>query len=163
MGSSAGGHLAALVSTYRKNIMGCEDEIAKEKFVPNVQILCYPVINLIDRKIAHRGSGICLLGEKLEEAGGEASPDLIADRNSPPAFVWHTFEDASVNVINSLEYVKRLKEQGVKTELHIFPDGGHGQGLALSEDKCHRYNAKWTELLLNWLTYIDFIKQEQQL
>ena len=50
MGTSAGGHLAALTSTYFKDIpTGCNDEISKEDFIPDAQILCYPVIYLNGR------------------------------------------------------------------------------------------------------------------
>lgn len=46
MGSSAGGHLAALTSTYFEKINNYEinDEISRESFIPDGQILCYPVM-----------------------------------------------------------------------------------------------------------------------
>ena len=58
MGSSAGGHLAALTSTYFKDVeCSSNDEIDAEDFIPNAQILCYPVIKLLGKGIAHLGSG----------------------------------------------------------------------------------------------------------
>lgn len=153
MGSSAGGHLAALTSTYFENIKIDEpDEIDKESYRPDGQILCYPVIKLLGKGIAHFWSGINLLGDKLAEMGEDLSPDLIADENAPKAFIWHTFEDSAVNVINSLKYAERLKNAGVETELHVFPKGDHGLGLA--EDFPHV--AQWKQLLLNWLEYNEF-------
>ena len=45
MGSSAGGHLTALVSTYRGAIdHEGMDAVDREEYLPNAQILCYPVI-----------------------------------------------------------------------------------------------------------------------
>ena len=109
MGSSAGGHLAALVSTYLKHIdFEEEDAIDGESFLPNAQILCYPVINLFDKSIAHIGSGDNLIGIKYDalnsrEIREELSPSTHVSKNTPQAFLWHTFEDKVVNVCNSLE------------------------------------------------------------
>lgn len=153
MGSSAGGHLAALTSTYFKELdIDKPDEIDAEDFRPDGQILCYPVIALLGKGITHFGSGKTLLGDKLAEMGEELSPNLIADKGTPKAFIWHTFEDDCVNVLNSIEYTKRLKKINVETELHIFPKGGHGMGLA--ENSPHV--AQWKQLLLNWLEYNNF-------
>ncbi len=70
MGSSAGGHLAALTSTYFEKINDYEinDEISRESFIPDGHILCYPVINLTGKPgDVHFGSGVSLLGEKYAE------------------------------------------------------------------------------------------------
>ena len=148
MGSSAGGHLAALTSTYYKEIEYENlDEIDKEDFKPNAQILCYPVIKLIGKDVAHLGSGKNLLGENHAEMGEELSPDLIADETAPKAFIWHAFDDSIVNVINTLEYAKRLRKVNVSTEVHIYPEGNHGQGLA--EKVFHTSN--WVKEFEQWL------------
>ena len=101
MGSSAGGHLAALVSTYRPAIDGegadATDEISP---FPNASILCYPVIDTSDDAVVHYGSKINLLGEENEDLGASVSPSVIADRHTCPAFLWHTSDDECVNVIN---------------------------------------------------------------
>ena len=148
MGSSAGGHLAALTSTYYKPIeFEGTDAIDKESFLPDGQILCYPVIALLGKGLAHLSSGQRLLGMKQAEMGEELSPHLIADATAPRAFIWHTFEDGAVSVNNALLYAKRLRDVGVSTELHIYPYGAHGQALA--KEKPHIHN--WTRDLLEWL------------
>ena len=156
MGSSAGGHLAALCSTYFDPV-GLEnaDDIDKEDFIPNYQILCYPVISLFGKGITHFGSGENLLGELLVEKCEELSPHLIVSDKTPPAFIWHTFSDEIVNVENSLMYAKSLKKHNIPTEMHIFPCGCHGLGLANNADKTSCHVAQWKELLLKWLKYID--------
>ncbi|MBO7292531.1 MAG: alpha/beta hydrolase, partial [Clostridia bacterium] len=64
MGSSAGGHLAALVSTYLERIEGeGVDAIDEFDALPNAQVLCYPVISS-DERIAHVGSFRTLLGDR---------------------------------------------------------------------------------------------------
>ncbi len=158
MGSSAGGHLAALTSSYYEPIdFEGIDDIDKEDFIPSAQILCYPVIKLLGVKVAHLGSGKNLLGERQVEMGEALSPDLIATEKAPKAFIWHTFEDDCVPVYNSIDYARRLKEVGVDTELHIFPYGGHGLGLAAGDYKDHKSVRQWSGLLLNWLKVIDFM------
>lgn len=156
MGSSAGAHLAALVSTYFEPIeFEGIDEIDKEDFVPDFQILCYPVISLFGKGFAHIGSAKNLLGTKALDLCEALSPHLIATKKTPPAFIWHTFSDDVVNVKNSLLYAARLRDVGVKTELHIFPDGVHGLGLAEGENKIEKHVSKWKSLLIEWLNYND--------
>lgn len=156
MGSSAGGHLAALCSTYYEPIdFENVDEIDKENFIPNYQILCYPVISLFGKGITHFGSGKNLLGEMLPEKAEDLSPHLIVSEKTPPAFVWHTFADGGVNVKNSLMYARSLKDNNIPVEMHIFPDGEHGLGLSSGDEKVNSYVSKWKELLLSWLEYIE--------
>ena len=160
MGSSAGGHLAALVSTYRPAIDGegadATDEISP---FPNASILCYPVIDTSDDAVVHYGSKINLLGEENEDLGASVSPSVIADRHTCPAFLWHTSDDECVNVINSYRYATRLRNVGVPVEMHILPHGPHGMGLAerrfgYTDDT--PYVARWGEWLLAWLASLGF-------
>lgn len=151
MGSSAGGHLAALTCTYRKPIeFEGADELDTEEFLPDGQILCYPVIALLGEN-THLVSGKSLLGERQEEMGDALSPHLIADEATPKAFLWHTFGDPAVSVLNTLQYAHRLWEVGVSVDVHIYPDGGHGLGLATHVP----HTRSWTRELLEWLETQD--------
>jgi acetyl esterase/lipase len=153
MGSSAGGHLSALASTYTAPIDGeGVDEIDAYDFLPNAQILCYPVISS-DESIFHGGSYQNLLGDRYEEKAN-FDPELLATENTPPAFVWHTAEDALVPVANSCRYVARLAQLGVYSELHVFPFGAHGRALALPLEEQH--TAQWKGLLVRWLMLIGW-------
>jgi len=149
MGSSAGGHLAALVSTYTKPIdFENQDEIDEYGCRPNATILCYPVIHCPDElNVAHVGSFQNLLGDRLEEHGHEFSCDELVTHDTPPAFLWHTAEDGGVDVINSYLYATALRRNGVLHELHVFPHGNHGLGLAPSLP----HVAQWAPLMRNWL------------
>ena len=152
MGSSAGGHLSAMTSTYREPIeFEGLDDIDRENPNPNGQILCYPVIKLLGKGIAHLGSGKNLLDDLQAEMGEELSPDLIADENTPKAFIWHTFNDGAVNVINSLDYAKRLRQMNVPVEMHIYPEGPHGLGLA----PAYPHVADWAQRLIAWLKFYE--------
>lgn len=153
MGSSAGGHLAALVSTYTDKIdfedIDALDEVCP---LPNATILCYPVVHMPDEtKVAHVGSYKNLLGEDTDYA--KYSPDLLVSDSTPTAFIWHTSDDNCVNVINSYLYAKALREHGIKHEMHIFPSGYHGLGLA--ENMPHV--AQWSGLMKNWFIDLGWI------
>ena len=153
MGSSAGGHLAALLATYRGEIVGeGVDEIDKIDYIPDAQILCYPVISS-DESIFHEDSYRCLLGDLYNEKE-RFSPELIADKTAPEAFIWHTSDDGAVNVENSYRYATALRRLGVPCEVHVFPNGPHGLGLATERP----HVAQWTGLFKNWLMYIGYIK-----
>ena len=156
-GASAGGHLAALLSTYYEDLkIAQSDEIDALDYLPNAQILAYPVIKLLGKKVSHLASGINLLGDKLVWQGEELSPDLIATARSPKAFIFHAATDSAVPVVNSLDYAKRLNEVGVNVELHIFHRGEHGDGICGKDDEDNRYVARWADLCLSWLTSIGF-------
>lgn len=162
MGSSAGGHLAALLSTYTASVDEEKtDDTDLADYMPNAQILCYPVINLYNTDIAHIGSGDNLTGNKIAESGDaqtrkNLTPSLLCTPDTPPAFIWHTFDDATVNVKNSLEYAASLKDCGVDTELHIFPNGRHGLGLTERSNALENHVAQWSGLLLEWIKYIGW-------
>ncbi len=154
MGSSAGGHLAAHASTYIGELSGeaC-DEIDRESYVPNAQILCYPVID----KEGHRGSFKNLLGEKIEELSESVTPTNLAGEKTPPAFIWHTADDSCVDVKNTYRYVTRLRELLVPAELHIFPYGAHGLGLANNPEHPNPHVMPWSELMTEWLRLYGFL------
>ncbi len=151
MGSSAGGHLAALVSTYMKPIEGeGVDALDSVDPRPNAQILCYPVIDYM----GHSGSFRSLIDDNVtEEETREYTPSLICDENTPKMFLWHTAADDCVNVINSYKYAIRMRELGISTEMHIYPYGGHGLGLA----EAHPYIARWSDNLIEWLKLHEYI------
>ncbi len=154
MGSSAGGHLAALTSTYLDKIDGeGVDDIDKIDFIPNAQILCYPVISS-DEQIAHIGSFRNLLGEENLDKKDSVSPEKLVTENTPKAFIWHTVEDQAVNARNSYAYASALAAHGVHHELHVFPQGLHGQGMG----ELLPYVSEWTSLLRRWLTLNGFLK-----
>lgn len=155
MGSSAGGHLAALVSTYRNELEYENiDNIDNEDYRPNYQVLAYPVINFSNLDIAECGSVQNLIGSNSLNVAKELDPILIADKDTPPAFIWHTSNDNCVNVKNSLLYGEKLRDLNIEYEMHIYPNGPHGIGLA--EEYVHVRD--WSRQLIRWLEYIEFIK-----
>ncbi len=151
MGSSAGGHLAASLCTYFEKFEGeGYDDIDKESFVPNGQIICYGVTKLFGKyqgQIGHTGTGKNLLGNRRKELYKKLSPVLNVNEKTPKAFIWHTMEDDCVPAMLSFEYAKALFEKGVEAETHFFAKGPHGLGILKADDTVKQ----WADLLINWL------------
>ena len=154
MGSSAGGHLAALTATYTGTLPEeAADTIDKQDSRPNAQILCYPVICAPNGDgVAHMGSYQNLIGGGNTALEQKADPIQNVTAATPPTFIWHTSDDDCVNVINSYRYATALRGQGIPVEMHILPHGPHGMGLAPG----NAYIARWAEWLLRWLSYIGW-------
>lgn len=156
MGSSAGGHLVATLSNYYEkfdDVLKTTDEIDEVDFIPDFQILCYPVITL--GKLGHVGSRNNFLGDRKEDEKWieKLSAQNNVNQKTPIAFIWHTFEDSGVNVKNSLIYACALKDNSIECELHIFPNGAHGIGLAQNDSSV----GQWPRLLKNWLKHYNLI------
>lgn len=156
-GSSAGGHLAACYGAFwDQDFLQAGAKGQKEAGKPRGIMLSYPVITA-DPKYAHMGSFKCLLGEDYEAQAEKVSVEKQVTRAMPPCFIWHTMEDNTVPVENSLMLAAELHRQGIPAELHIFPEGEHG--LSLASPVVERENgqgiqakcARWIELADAWL------------
>lgn len=126
MGFSAGGHLAGLLGT-KWHDRALFEPLRPEWIRPDALVLCYPVITA--GEFAHRGSFLCLTGSEDERAHALFSIERLVDERTPPTFLWHTWEDASVPVENTLLMAAALRAHRVAAQVHIFPRGGHGVGL----------------------------------
>lgn len=143
IGFSAGGHLAASISThFNKKIYDADSTSAR----PDFAILIYPVISM-KAPITHPGSRDNLLGEAPDSAVVELfSNELQVSAETPPTFLVHAADDKSVSVQNSIEYFVALNQHGVPAELHIYEQGGHGFGLGKKTTA-----ADWSSACLRWL------------
>ena len=150
-GFSAGGHLAASVGTlWDEEIIKKELGIKKGDNKPNGLILAYPVI--IYGEKAHKGSFDNLVGEGDKSLYDKLSLDKQVSKNTPPAFIWHTFNDRTVPVENSLIFASALAEEKIPFELHIFPDGNHGLSLCNEvTGDVNKHCEVWMDLCLKWI------------
>lgn len=128
VGFSAGGHLAATLSTrYRDNLINKTDNAGTLR--PSFTVLVYPVISMAD-SLTHAGSKGNLLG-KMPSADDVKlySADRQVDEQTPPGLLIHAADDNAVNPENSIRYYQALRKHGVSAQLIIYPKGGHGYGL----------------------------------
>jgi acetyl esterase/lipase len=137
VGASAGGHLAASLST-----------LAAAANRPNFAILFYPVISF-DPYITHYATREALLGADI------ADPSLLQryslehqiDSLTPPTLLLLCSEDAIVNPENSHRYHAALAQRHIPVHLHQFPGDSHGWGL----DPQFPQHATLATLLQDWL------------
>lgn len=75
----------------------------------------------------------------------------------PPAFIWQSMSDELINYQTSLELCRTLKNKlDVPVEMHLFPYGAHGQGLADADDRYDSLTCVWGELCNRWLKHYGF-------
>ncbi|MBU4213162.1 MAG: alpha/beta hydrolase [Actinobacteria bacterium] len=167
IGSSAGGHLAAALCTATRladavpttavpttaaptadvpTAAAPTADAGDDHQRPDFAILAYPVTSFEERP--HRGSVLAALGADATDAQlAAASPDRHVDARTPPTFLWATADDELVPVSHTLRYATALGAAGVPYELHVFPHGRHGLGLADADHSVGR----WSGLCAQWL------------
>jgi len=133
IGFSAGGHVASTLGTHFKT--NYIENSEKTSLRPNFMILVYPVISM-DSKLTHSGSRESLLGSHpVENQVWTFSNEQQVSFDTPPTYLTHTGDDATVSVDNSIVFYKALQNNHVDAELHLFPKGDHGftQRLPINE------------------------------
>lgn len=151
-GFSAGGHLASSLGVFYDKPevlenLGCTADECK----PNGMVLGYPVVS--GGVYAHKGSFERVLGKEydIKEAEKFSIEKLVSDK-TPPAFIWHTFEDSVVPVQNSLLLAKALADNKVNCELHVFPHSEHGAALANGVVGRFVLEAQgWSDMAIRWV------------
>lgn len=147
LGFSAGGHLTGSLGVFfDRGDATASDPIDRQSCRPDGIVLCYPVIS--SKEFGHRGSFRNLLGEDASQADLERmSLEDRVTQDTPPTFLWHTAEDQGVPVENSLLFATALSAHKVPFELHVYPSGPHGMGLAQND----AHVATWGSLCAEWL------------
>jgi len=156
IGSSAGGHLTStLLTHFDAGKPGSSDPVDRQSSRPDLGILCYAVITM--GQFTHEGSKHNLLGKDPSASlVQELSNELQVTKDTPPCFLWHTWEDTAVPVENTLQFASALRKANVPFDLHIYQKGSHGLGLgAPYAEKSRRH--PWTADLVFWLTVQKFI------
>jgi acetyl esterase/lipase len=135
MGSSAGGHLAARVSTgfaiqtYQK-----VDELDGVSCKPDFTVLLYP---------AYMNKGKEL--SKEFTVSNEISPTLIVSAKDDKGF----FPGSPI-------YANALREAGASIRVHFFEKGGHGFSTRPKEYPL----STWPDLCLRWFRDKDILEEE---
>jgi acetyl esterase/lipase len=148
MGFSAGGHLAStLLTQFDDGDKASKDLIEQQSSRPDFGVLVYPVISM-SKSIMHQGSRNRLIGSNPDaQLAAKYSSELQVTKETPPTFLVHAMDDNGVPMQNSLLFFQAMKEKGVTGELHVFPTGGHGFGLAIGQGRLE----SWTSLCIDWI------------
>lgn len=160
LGFSAGGHLALSAGTIYKTddvlkVLG--EDFDRELCRPDGMVLCYPVVTATCPTHVGTLTHFCGTETPTDEQKHLFSLDLHVDAHTPPAFIWHTKDDNSVPVQNSVQIANALEKHGVEHELVLFPSGPHGISLATNEtcdyipEDEHHPCSDWVELADRWI------------
>jgi acetyl esterase/lipase len=149
VGSSAGGHLAALAGTqFVPGEPESEDPTERVSSRPDYLVLVYPWIGAITTDTSHLSyCKIFNLMDRCEALRAAFSPDLFVTAQTPPTFWYHTFTDQTVPVEQGLRFYEALVKAGVPAEAHVFRNGAHGSGLGKGDAALDA----WPALLETWL------------
>jgi acetyl esterase/lipase len=135
LGFSAGGHLAAAVSThYETRLYPRVDAADDLSCRPDFALVIYPGY------LANADKGFAF------------TQDIPVTKETPPTFLVQA-EDDPVHVENAVVYFLALKNAGVPAELHVYAKGGHGYGLRRTELPV----TEWPDRVDEWLKTIGVI------
>ncbi len=135
LGFSAGGHLAAALSThFEKRIYDPIDDADRLSCRPDFAVIIYP--------------GYLAIAEQ----NFAPNADIHVTEQTPPTFLAQA-EDDPVHVENSIVYFMALKNAKVPAEMHIYAEGGHGYGLRRTELPI----TGWPHLVDTWLHTIKIL------
>jgi acetyl esterase/lipase len=136
LGFSAGGHLAAALSThFDRRLYEPVDAFDQLSCRPDFAVLVYP--------------GYLALAEQ----NFAANPDIQITATTPPSFIVQA-EDDPVHVENATVYFLALKKANVPAELHIYAQGGHGYGLRRTALPV----TAWPQSVAAWLQTIHVLR-----
>jgi len=155
LGFSAGGHLASTAVTHFDNgDEKSEDPIGRVSCRPDFGVLCYAVI-AFDQPFTHKGSQKNLLGaDAPAELVASLSNEKQVTPQTPPCFLWHTYEDTGVPPQNSIVFYSAMLANKVPGELHVYEKGRHGVGLG----KTIPGTGDWSEACIRWLKGRELVK-----
>ena len=135
LGFSAGGHLAAALSThYDQRLYGAVDAADQLSCRPDFAVIIYP--------------GYLANAEQAMAP----NPDIKPTADTPPTFIVQA-EDDPVHVENATAYFLALKNAKVLAEMHIYAEGGHGYGLRHTELPV----STWPQTVEIWLRTIKML------
>jgi acetyl esterase/lipase len=152
-GGSAGGHLAAMMATLYDNklfpdapyVADATDGLSAK---PAFALLLYPVIDLTDDAVTHKGSRTNLTQDN-PALYDPLSPQKHVTRDTSPVFIVQGSNDRLVPVKNSLLFYEACLKAGVPAEMHILENGPHGFGMGanLNDDAIK----EWPEQALRFM------------
>ncbi|HEY1612890.1 MAG TPA: alpha/beta hydrolase [Rhizomicrobium sp.] len=136
MGFSAGGYLAAEISTkYRERLYAPVDAADKESARPDFAVLVYPGHLATDQDTLN--------------------PNVPVTRETPPTLLVQAENDTVDGVHQTLVYYTALAKAGVPVEMHLYAEGGHAFGLRRTAAQI----TGWPRLVEAWLHTIGITRE----
>jgi len=135
MGFSAGGYLAAEIST-------------------NFERRLYPPVDTADKESARPDFALVIYPGHLATDGDKFNPNVPVSRKTPPTFLVQAEDDYTDGVNQSLVYYIALKNAHVPVEMHLYAHGGHAFGLRRTQFPI----TGWPGLADAWLRTIGMVQ-----
>lgn len=134
MGFSAGGETALLASVFTKRTYDRVDDADSLPLAPNFTALIY--------------AAGAVKGENHEKVDY-----LKVTPATPPMFIVQAYDDG-VPVENAVTIFQELKKAGVRAELHIYSEGGHGYGMRKTQQPVTTWNLRMEDWMRvnGWLS-----------
>lgn len=157
IGFSAGGHLAALAGTqFVPGNPNAQDAVERVSSRPDYLVLGYPWIDAFSMDAPLNYCKIFNVADRCDELRAKYDPDLFVTRETPPTFIYHTYNDRTVPVGQSIGFFNALLKAGVPAEMHIFANGAHGSGLGKGDPALDL----WPGLLEAWMRAHGLLTKE---
>ncbi len=141
VGSSAGGHLAALLATIGpEDDLGRHPKLATADTRPAAAVLYNPVLNFVEEAPGIESARNFLGGpyKQLTDIYHQASPALRIDKDFPPVLLLYGTDDTLTPVSNCVAMADSLFALGIPCEIALFPGQEHGFGYRLSNSERKR-------------------------
>jgi acetyl esterase/lipase len=161
LGFSAGGHLAAAMSTHFKTrLYPAVDAADNESCRPDFAVALYPGhLSLSAAEWdARQGTKKFVIPHPAQpsmDADLALNPDLRVTRQTPPTFLLQAEDDHVDNVNDSLAYYIDLRNAGAAVEMHLYAQGGHAFGLRRTKLAI----TEWPKLVEIWLGKLGMIPE----
>ena len=114
-GGSAGGHVAATTGTDTK--FDEPDEDTSVSCRPNALVLFNPVYDNGPKGYGH---------DRVKDYWKDFSPMHNLTKETPPTIVFLGTKDKLIPVATAESYQKKMKDLGVRSDLHLYKDQPHG-------------------------------------
>jgi acetyl esterase/lipase len=137
LGFSAGGHLAAEISThYANRLYPAVDAADKVSCRPEFAVSVYPGhLSLSAAEWdAKQGTKMFVVRHPpTADKHPALNPEIPVTSETPPTFLLQAEDDHVDDVDDSLAYYAALRKAGVRVEMHLYAQGGHAFWSAAHE------------------------------
>jgi acetyl esterase/lipase len=134
LGFSAGGHLAAALSSFEERTYKPVDDADQVSCRPDFALLIYAYL-------------------APKEQHGDLARGVQVTTQTPPTFLVQA-EDDEMGVESSIFYYLALAKAHIPAEMHLYPAGGHGFGLRPSKATV----TTWPERAQEWLRSLGVLQ-----
>lgn len=165
MGGSAGGHLCTMASVhFDYGDREAADPVERESSRPDGAVISYGIFSMVSYPAAdglvktnrEKDPEETRLKSCYQDRDRQAalffSPEKHVRPDMPPMFLWQTCDEDDPRKL--FLFAKELADYGVRFEAHIFPYGGHGNGLwdgGSGTRQKDAHVAHWFGLAVEWM------------